>query len=434
MKNILKIVFSVLMLLLISAFACAAPLTLAQCIERGMEFNPEMKAFRLAVGEAEEGVSEAWGAFLPTLSVDYNYTYLENNDVALDTDYRSQESERWTGRLSQPIFTGMAGISGLNRAQKLRAFREYELLLTQWKLVRDIHTSFYDTLQGKQLVEKWTESVKRLKRQQGIAEAWVKQELATRLRQMEIDAEFFNALQQLASAKSNYAIGEAKLKELLALEYIDSLEIEGSLQSTGDVSCDTEAICLDQALRQRPEIKLGQLSIGLAREDAKGILSRNLPHASFDASLIDYHREYDKSLRDEEDYNYYTLAFNLNMRPFQGGKNIFGYRKQKLVVKRLENELRKTRASIATEVKSRYQQLLEGQSLIDSSAQGLEVAREIYEFADHSAKLGVSSLDDLLTAELRLSQAEVNKINADFSLQRAMINLGYATANFSLMQ
>jgi outer membrane protein len=344
----------------------------------------------------------------------------------LDTDFRSQESERWTGRLSQPLFTGMAGISGLNRAQQLQVFREYELLLTQWQLVRDIYNSFYDTLKGKQLVEKWSESVKRLKRQQEIAEAWVKQELATRLRQMEIDAEFFNALSQLASARSNYAIGEARLKELLALEYVDSLEIEGSLQSASDVSCDTEEICLDQALRQRPEIKLGQLSIAMAREDAKGILSRNLPHASFDASLIDYHREFDDGLRPDEDFNYYTLAFNLNMRPFQGGKNIFGYRRQKLAVKRLENELRKTRASIVTEVKSRYQQLLEGQSLIESSARGLEVAREIYDFTDHSTKLGVTSLDDLLTAELRLTQAEINKINAEHSLLLGQVQLDYA--------
>ena len=98
--NIPKIIVSALILLLAPAFACAAPLTLEQCIERGLEFNPKVKAYRLAVGEADEGISEAWGAFLPTLSVDYNYTYLENNETTLDTDYRSQNSERWTSRLS----------------------------------------------------------------------------------------------------------------------------------------------------------------------------------------------------------------------------------------------------------------------------------------------------------------------------------------------
>ncbi len=52
-----KIIFFTLLLFLAPAIACAAPLTLEQCIERGMEFNPQMRAFRLAVGEAEDNAS-----------------------------------------------------------------------------------------------------------------------------------------------------------------------------------------------------------------------------------------------------------------------------------------------------------------------------------------------------------------------------------------
>lgn len=434
MMNHARIIFSALMLCFLPVFSSAASLTLEECVEQGMSFNPQMKAYRLAIGEAEEGVSEALSAFLPTFSVDYNYTYLENDSDALDRDYRSQDSDRFTLRLSQPLFTGMSGVAGLNKARQSQNYHEYQLMFMQRQLTREIHASFYDILHASKLVEKWSESITRLERQREIAKAWVEQELAPRLRLMEIESEYYNILQQLASARARLASGEASLREWIALEDNEPIDLEGSLQNPGAINCGSAEACLEQALNQRPEIKLAQLNISMAREDNKSILARNLPRVSLDASRVDYTRDFDGGLVDDEEQKYYTVAVNVSMQPFQGGRNVFAYRRQKLAVKRFENELINQRASIVTEVRSRYQELLEGQSLVESAAKGLEVAREIYSYTEHSSRLGVNSLDDLLDAELRLTQAEVNKIDAEFAVRKARISLGYATGEQPLGQ
>ena len=56
------------------------PLSLEQCIVRGLRANPEIRAYRIAVQEAGEGIREAWGAFLPTLSLNYGRNQLVNNN------------------------------------------------------------------------------------------------------------------------------------------------------------------------------------------------------------------------------------------------------------------------------------------------------------------------------------------------------------------
>ena len=148
-----KLIVSVLFLLVSPAFTCASSLTLDQCIEHGLAFNPQIKSYRLSIEEAEEGIYEAWGSFLPTLSADYNYTDLNNSGSAnLDRDYLSAESQSFQLRLTQPLFTGLAGMAGLKKARESQTYREYELRLVQQQLIREIRISFNDILLQEQLV------------------------------------------------------------------------------------------------------------------------------------------------------------------------------------------------------------------------------------------------------------------------------------------
>ena len=422
-----KMIIFFLLLLLLPNLASAELLNLEQCLNRALAVNPQVKASRMAIDEAQEGIYEARGAFLPTLSVKVGHTQLTNNGKEeRNSDYLSQKSDSFTIRLSQPLFTGMAGMAGLSRAQKTRSYREFEYQNIRQQLALKVRLSFYDILKSQHLVSKWKESVGRLESQQKIARAWVEQELAPRLRQLEVDDEHSKALQQLASAESALAVAEANLKEWLAFPADDPLQIEGSLQHSTFASCATAEICLQQALEQRPELQLAKLNVAMAREDVKSIRARNLPQISLDAGWIDYQRKYDVSSLPEDDRNYYTLSLNLSMRPFQGGKNIFAYRKQKLTIKRLEYVQSQKINAIGTEVNTRYQQLLEGDSRLRAANMGVVKALEAYHFADRAIKVGASSLDDLLSAEIRLTQAEINKINADYALQKARDQLEYA--------
>ena len=422
-----KIIIILCVLLTLPCFSFAAPLTLQQCLERGMTHNPEVTAYRLAVDEANEGINEAWGAFLPTFSASYNYNQLSNgNSGERDTDYLDQDSTSFSCRLTQPIFTGLSGLAGLKRARQSERYRRAELRYVQQQLTQKIRSSFYALLHAEQRTLQWQESVQRLEQQQNIATAWVEQQLAPRLHKLEIEVELSNARHELIRSTSEQAIAMAQLREWLSLDPHAEVQISGTLYDNVAAPCTSLEDCLELALK-RPELEMSQINVEIARQDAKMILARNLPRAQIDASWTDYQREYDESRYPEDDRDYYSVSFNISIKPFQGGRNLFAWRKQRIAIDRQQQLQARQRHAIISEVQTRYQQLVESRARIKNATDTLTAATEAYQLATKSAELGVVSLNDLLDAELRLTRAEITRINAQYALCSARVQLQYAT-------
>ena len=427
MKILMILLFA---LLLLPGFVGAELLTLDQCLTRGLAENPQVKAYRLAVRAGQEGIYESYGAFLPTLSLNYGKSKLENSgDLGTQVDALSQKNDTLTVRLSQPLYTGLAGLSGLKRARQSHTYHEYDLQLIEHQLAREIKISFYEILQSEQLITKWIESVDRLERQQKIAQAWVVQKLAPHQRELEVAVKLADARQELSGAEAALAIAKARLSEWIAQSPGVPLLIDRSLPQLPKTSCPSVETCLKLAMSQRPELQISKLNISIAQQDANIIRSRNLPQISFDASWVDHRREYDIDTLDRDNQEYYTLSLNLSMRPFQGGKTIFAYKRKKIEIERLKQVQHQQKNSITTEVKTRFQQLIASKSRLVSATVGVDQAREAYRFSEQSAKLGVTSLEDLLLSEILLTRSEINKIKTVYNLQQARVLLDYVIGN-----
>lgn len=423
-------------LLLPSHAGATIPLTLEQCVQRGLDFNPEIIAYELASEEADRGIDEAWGAFLPTLSLNYSYNKLRNNaDNERDNDYLDQSSDAFSARLSQPLFTGFSGVAGLKRARANKEYRQTELRYIKNQLTLQVGISYYNLLYAQRRTEQWQASVTRLEEQQKIAAAWVEQRLAPQLRLLEVATELANAHHELTRAISDQAIARAQLREWLALNPGENIEVQGALQVSLDPTqlsaqlnpCVDLATCIETALAQRPELELSRLNIEMAQHDAKAILARNLPRAEVDAAWTDYQRDYDSNYpRDERDY--YSLTLNLSMKPFQGGRNISAWRKQNIAVDRYRQQLANQRNTITNEVSTSYEELKQGIARIKDARKSIEHASAAFDVATKSAEMGMSSLKDLLDAELRLTNAELKLTDAYVATYIASIKLNHAIA------
>jgi outer membrane protein TolC len=420
------LIFSVALMLLPS-WAGADALTLDDCIERALVENPELKAYKFAVKEADAGVGEAVGAFLPSLTLSYDFSKLyDSSGQGQDTDYIDQQTDRFAVRITQPLFAGLGNLAGLKKARENQRYREKELLFVTSRLVRDIRTGFYDVLLAEQIVVKRKDSVKRLEEQVLIAEAWVRQSLAPRVHLLETEVVLSNARQELIDAEATLAIAKARLEELLALEHEDQLEVVGSLQQDSLEACGDIDACLERAKARRAELELASLSIEMSRQDARMILARSLPRASLDGSWTDYQRDYDDNRRVDDNRDYYSVAVNLSFQPFDGGRTIYAYRRQLLAVERLEQAMIRQRNSIVAEVRTRFEQVVASHGRLQAANVTLTQAQEAYKLRKRSVELGVNSLRDLLDSSILLIRAEINMVETYHAMQLARTHLDFA--------
>jgi outer membrane protein TolC len=220
------------------------------------------------------------------------------------------------------------------------------------------------------------------------------------------------------------------LREWLALHPGEDVDIEGNLDDLAAKPCSDLQTCIEEALSNRPEIELSRMNIEMARQDAKAILARNLPRAELDAAWTDYQREYDTNYPEDE-RDYYSVTLNLSMKPFQGGRNISAWRKQRIVIDRYRQQLANQRNTIVAEVSSSFEEINQGEARIKDARKAIEHARAAYQVASKSAEMGMFSLEDLLDAELRLTRAELKLTDAYVATQRATAGLKYAIASES---
>jgi len=411
-------------------------LNLEKCIQRGLKESTELKSYALQIDEAVQGINESYGNFLPNLGVTYNYGRLINDDTGeSDTDFIENQNQTLTIRLSQPLFTGLSGVVGVKKAKLYREYQKVEYLRGQLLIIDRIVTSFYDKLLAKKRMELLNNSIDRLNKQREIVSAWVKQRMAPKLRLMEIEVELSTAKHRLIKSKSEADIAKARLAELLVVHPDQNFEISGTFDSPMVLVCDQPAECRELALNNRPELKTAEINLKIAGLEGREILALNMPQVRLDGSWVDYNRKFNDPIEtsadesyDEEKRDYFSVMLNVSFEPFQGGRNISAYRRQRIVQRRLQQVLITTKRKIMTEVEVRFSQREDSQAAIVNNSKRVEEAKNTQMVANKSAVLGVGSLRDVLNAEIRLTAAQISLEESKYSFCLATNKLVLAVA------
>lgn len=421
------IALTFLLFTLTATQAVAEPLSLQASVARALSENPQLKAHALGVDEAREDVSGAWGDFLPTLGLSYGRNKMTNDSAAeRDADYLDQRSSSSTVTLSQSLFSGFSGVAGVKRSDLGLEHQGLQLRASQSQVVREIRRDFYTVLQAQALLDLWEAAIKRLERQKEIANAWYEQQLATRLRLLEVEVELSSAIQQREAARASLATARARMAHWLALPTPDELVLAGSLEDAGGVPFPPLAECLEIARRERPDLEMAALNIGMAEQDKVQITARSLPRVDLEGSWTDYNRKYENGRFPDDQRDYYNVGLKISVQPFQGGKNIVAWRRQGLTVEKMRQQHLETAKAIDTEVRTAYSQWQDSEAQLTASVETQRQATQAWEFAERALELGVGSLRDLLDAELRRTRAEITRLNALHYRQRTRADLAYA--------
>jgi outer membrane protein len=414
--------------IVILSYSPVAAYNLAEAVDRGLEANLNIKAQELGIKEAEQGKLQAYGNFLPTMSIMYQDTNLENDQdtTVLNNDYLSQNRVTERMSLSQPIFTGFYGISSVAKAKYMLKYQKAELVNNKGRLAYDIRRQFIQYLKMQDDAVRIEASVERLKKQLAASQAFYERQMAPKLHVMQAEVALARARQNLDQVKTGQENARITLNQLLALDIQQPVKYSGTLAEMDYNLQETLAEYLQNA-KVRPDVEEARLNIKISEMEKVRIRSQNLPKINFDASYNRSDTEYDNPGYPDEDTAYWSTMLTVSMQLFHGGQTIASSMQQETKTKRYRENLRELLSKIEMDVSNSYASLLEARQRIDSATSIKEAATRSYERAEQRYKTGLGTSVDVLNALNDVSQGEADIVQARADFQTIKAELDYVT-------
>lgn len=407
--------------------------TLAEALLLGREYNPSQVQAQQNVRVANIGVTEAWGAYLPTLSGTGSAT---RNSAQRVNQFGVAQSSSLTDNSSFGLSANLNLFTGFARGANMRAANATQLLnqaaLLQQDYATDLGTkqAFFNALANQELVGVAQANLAQADQQLRLTTEKLRLGATTRSDSLTASVSYGTAEVQLIQARANALTAQADLARAIGAE--------GLVAPVPDTALEIRLVSLDTAALRRdaeataPSVVEAQAGVSAAQASLSASRSQYYPTLSLGASqtwaggqlpwnaaplnpvtndsgtIIGYSRA-----------TKYTGTWNLSLRlsvPIFNGfvreasivtadANAVGAR-AKLRDARLALDASLTQAVTALDAAAA--QIDVGRTSVASAQESLRMQQERY-------RLGASTIVDLLTAETALNQAEVTLVQARYN-------------------
>jgi len=421
---------SVLLLVNGSAFATET-MTLAQCLEAGLKNNPALKANRFNADAAGEDIKAARADFLPSISSGYSVNKITRiaSHGLTDSNYENQELGNFNIRLSQILF---AGLRVINTYQKAKLSEEMAQAQSDFKaldLTYQIETTFYRLMKARQDVLIVTESVNRLTESVKAAEAFFGKELVPEVEVLQARVDLADAKAQLGIAKNNINREQIALLALMNLQAEADVDFFEEFQDNVlQVPFFDEA--LQSAVKNRPDFRILEYQLEIARKEAAIALGKYLPVVRMDISYQDQDRDFKErgvsyfSSYDRDQRNrYWSAGVYATWEMFDGGRAWYEKRKHNIEEQKILALVEDAKNTISTGIKKALYSMSEARERMAGSAEAVTAAKAYYAGEEHRLKAGISTIPALLDAQIRLVRAQGNQTRAILDYQMATSEL-----------
>ncbi len=405
-------------------------ITLEQALELARRNNRQLQAAQLELERNRAAEREAQGAFYPTLSAGANLTFQDAQGSALD---------QLTGRgPSDPIDTTVSGTLQLNydlftsgrRNAALRAaegqtrFQELQVETVREQLRLDVSTAYYDMQQSDEQVRIARDALAQAQRSLADAQALERAGVGTRFDVLQSQVDVANAQQDLTNALSQQQINRRTLVRRIGLAQDANVVSADPVAVAGDWPLTLEESIV-QAYRNRAELEQQLVQREIAGQQRRRALSTLGPQVS----LFGNYSQTNTLNRDTGFNENYSFGARLSINLFDGGVARAQARQQEINAQIAETQFADTQDNVRLQVEQAFLQLQSNRENIQSTALGLQTAREALRLARLRFQAGVGTQSDVLSSQTALTRAEVNQLNAILGYNRSLVSLQRAVSN-----
>lgn len=315
-----------------------------------------------------------------------------------------------------PIYTG-GQLRGAAKQAKANYLYNKVGVQRAWNEMRSTVTNGYFTmLQTDNLQKLNRESVERLTDHLKNVQAQYDVGVVAKVDVLRSQVELANAQQSLIQAENNYQIAEANMNKIVGLPLDTKLELNNLL--VYNPYDKTMEECLAYSTKHRPELEQAKQNVEAAKGSLMAARSGHMPKVYGNAS-----KGWSSSNWPGDENGDWAVGVSVSMNVFDSGVTLSKIHGAEADLKQAEETYRNTVDSVNLDVRTNYLGLREAEKRINTTKLAVEQADEDYRIAQLRYQNGVGTNTDVLDAQVALTQAQTNYLQALYDFNTSKTDL-----------
>ena len=389
-----------------TAFAAAVEINLDKAIEMALKTNPTVKISEadssVAKAQKDEAKASRW------LSIDYTHKTARGGYYDPDpssSQYAPRNSHTNGFTASIPLYTGGKLSGTIEQAVQNYKSSEYGVDESYQAVKLSATNGYYGVLQAIDTVKLSKDSVERLSAHLQNVQAQYDVGVVAKVDVLRSQVELADAEQTLIKAQNAYDLAVADLNNIIGLPHGTDLKVTESLQyNKYDNPMEN---CINFALANRPELFQAEAGIEAAKAAVKVAKSGYMPQVAASAS-----NDWSSTSWPGDDNQNWGVGVSVSMNVFDSGVTAAKVNASEASLYKAEETYRQTKDSVQLDVRNNYLSLREAEKRIATSKVAVDSAEEDYRISQLRYQAGVGTNIDVMDAQVALTQAKNNYVQA----------------------
>ena len=423
----IRAAFGLMILILIGPVISAASaeeniLTLDQIVETAIRKNPGITFSQHEVAAAKARVTQTTSAYLPQVTANTGYTRLNQwtTDVFTGKDFRSQFDDYQVGVTVSQYLYDFGQTSGIvDQSRFSLSASQKGVTKTIADTVRDIKKSYYEVLKRQNLVKVNLESIRIQEEHLNQAKAFYQAGIRPKIDVTKSETEYANSKLNLIRADYAYQSSRLDMETLLGGPPVEGRYTLADVPTSLSAEAMSVESLVQEAGNRRPEIDRIKDQIKAAQALLKSSQAGNWPSITANAA-----GGWENKAFPLEDY--WQMGVNISWPLFTGFRTQGKIAESRAEIDKLEASLRQLELQVLNDVSVSYLGLNASIEAITTSEFAVKQAQENMELADGRYKNGVGNAIEYSDAELALTQAKSNLVQAAYLYHQQVAELDHA--------
>ena len=394
-------------------------ITLVEALQRAARLDPNYVAALGQVDNAGWARRNAFAVFiLPSVTVGVNAQRSNPPGFIIAGDTFLVVKTSWSAQLSAryDLFTGGQKLAELSRSAAALEGAHAGELRQRFATALLTESDYYAVLANTELDRVTRDRLRRAQEQLAVARARVSSGAAVSTDSLNLRLEYTRA--QVGQLRQESALRVARLelgRRIGADGPVDAMPLETAAAPELPISLPD---AISEAARQGPEYRTAAANERAASASYRAELGNYLPHASLTFNAFSIDTAFYPNLSRQSSF---TLAVSLPI--WNNGQRELALsraRVNKNVARAVRQDMDR---AVQHDVTAAYDAYVTTRATADLAVQGLAVARETFRVQQTRYSSGATTILDLLDAQVNLSQAEADLVQARYGTRLALAGL-----------